>query len=215
MFSYSSAPLRYMAVLGALVAAGSFFMGAVYLANGIINGSQVEGWTTVIVLLAFLNGVAIAMLSMLGEYMVRTLRQVQMIPLRDIIPSRTRPVVTITLIALNALVFLYELSLGEGVETFIRTWGVVPARFSIVDAVFGPVFRYFDVFDEIADLATDQVGRPCHDPAGEVPPRRARKDGIGHHADGRFDVRRIDSGGGDLDHYFFLAWRPAQSLANW
>jgi glutathione S-transferase len=25
-------------------------------------------------------------------------------------------------------------------------------RFSLVDAVFGPVFRYFDVFDEIADL---------------------------------------------------------------
>ncbi|MEO6746764.1 MAG: glutathione S-transferase family protein, partial [Caldimonas sp.] len=25
-------------------------------------------------------------------------------------------------------------------------------RFSIVDAVFGPVFRYFDVFDEIADF---------------------------------------------------------------
>jgi len=24
--------------------------------------------------------------------------------------------------------------------------------FSLVDAVFGPVFRYFDVFDEIADL---------------------------------------------------------------
>ena len=26
------------------------------------------------------------------------------------------------------------------------------ARFSIVDAVFGPVFRYFDVFDEISDF---------------------------------------------------------------
>ena len=25
-------------------------------------------------------------------------------------------------------------------------------NFSLVDAVFGPVFRYFDVFDEIADL---------------------------------------------------------------
>jgi glycosyltransferase involved in cell wall biosynthesis len=76
MFSYSSAPLRFMAVLGALVAAGSFLMGLLYLINGIVNGSEVEGWTTVIVLLAFLNGVAIAMLSMLGEYMVRTLRQV-------------------------------------------------------------------------------------------------------------------------------------------
>jgi glutathione S-transferase len=37
-----------------------------------------------------------------------------------------------------------------------RVLGVGPyfagERFSIVDAVFGPVFRYFDVFDEIADF---------------------------------------------------------------
>lgn len=26
------------------------------------------------------------------------------------------------------------------------------ARFSVVDAVFGPIFRYFDVFDEVADF---------------------------------------------------------------
>jgi glutathione S-transferase len=32
-------------------------------------------------------------------------------------------------------------------------------RFSLVDAVFGPVFRYFDVFDEIADFGIF-VGKP-------------------------------------------------------
>jgi glutathione S-transferase len=31
--------------------------------------------------------------------------------------------------------------------------------FSLVDAVFGPVFRYFDVFDEIADLGI-LAGKP-------------------------------------------------------
>lgn len=76
MFSYSPAPLQLMAGLGAVVAIGSFCIGVVYLVHGVVAGSRVEGWTTVIVLLAFLNGVAIAMLSMLGEYMVRTLRQV-------------------------------------------------------------------------------------------------------------------------------------------
>ena len=54
-----------------------------------------------------------------------------MIPLRDIIPSRTTPFVTILLIAINVLVFLFQLSLGKGVEDFVRTWGVVPASFSI------------------------------------------------------------------------------------
>ncbi len=76
MFSYSPAPLQLMAGLGAVVALSSFLIGAVYLIHGVVSDSQVEGWTTVVVLLAFLNGVAIAMLSMLGEYMVRTLRQV-------------------------------------------------------------------------------------------------------------------------------------------
>jgi membrane associated rhomboid family serine protease len=55
-----------------------------------------------------------------------------MIPLRDIIPSRTTPVVTVSLIAVNVLVFLFELSLGDGIDGFIRDWGVVPATFSIV-----------------------------------------------------------------------------------
>ena len=59
-----------------MVAFGSFSIGVIYLIHGLVSDSQVEGWTTVVVLLAFLNGVAIAMLSMLGEYMVRTLRQV-------------------------------------------------------------------------------------------------------------------------------------------
>ena len=55
-----------------------------------------------------------------------------MIPLRDVIPSRTTPVVTISLIVVNVLVFLYELSLGEGLDQFIRVWGLVPAEFSLV-----------------------------------------------------------------------------------
>jgi membrane associated rhomboid family serine protease len=52
------------------------------------------------------------------------------IPLRDVIPSRTTPVVGITLIVLNVLVFLYEQSLGENaLRRFIMTWGLVPAVF--------------------------------------------------------------------------------------
>ena len=53
-----------------------------------------------------------------------------MIPLRDVIPSRTTPIVTILLIVLNALVFFYQLSLGAQVEDFVLFWGLVPAAFS-------------------------------------------------------------------------------------
>ncbi|MGH9240274.1 MAG: rhomboid family intramembrane serine protease [Vicinamibacterales bacterium] len=56
-----------------------------------------------------------------------------MIPLRDVIPSRTTPYVTIGLIAVNALVYLYEMTLGESsLEEFILYFGLVPAAFSWV-----------------------------------------------------------------------------------
>jgi membrane associated rhomboid family serine protease len=59
-----------------------------------------------------------------------------MIPLRDVIPSRTFPAVTITIIALNAVVFLYELTLSDReLLRFAMTWGLVPAAFSWVTVV--------------------------------------------------------------------------------
>jgi membrane associated rhomboid family serine protease len=55
------------------------------------------------------------------------------IPLRDVIPSRTTPYVTIGLIVVNALVFLYEMTLGDPtLEEFILYFGLVPAAFSWV-----------------------------------------------------------------------------------
>ena len=68
-----------------------------------------------------------------------------MIPLRDIIPSRTAPLVTISLIAVNVLVFLYQLSLGQGVDDFIMQWGLVPAYFSWV-TVFTSMFLHGGFF---------------------------------------------------------------------
>jgi membrane associated rhomboid family serine protease len=53
-----------------------------------------------------------------------------MIPLRDVIPSRTFPFVTITIIVLNALAFVFELSLDpRELSEFLRVYGVVPADF--------------------------------------------------------------------------------------
>ncbi len=64
-----------------------------------------------------------------------------MIPLRDVIPSRTTPYITIALIALNALAFIYQLSLGEQVNDFILYFGLVPAAFSWV-TVFTSMFLH-------------------------------------------------------------------------
>ena len=50
--------------------------GAAYFIRGLFADTAIPGWTTLIVLLAVFNGFTIAMLSMLGEYVVRTLNAV-------------------------------------------------------------------------------------------------------------------------------------------
>ncbi len=54
-----------------------------------------------------------------------------MIPLRDTVPTRTFPFVTLLLIALNVLTFFYELSLSTSRELgpFIRDHALIAARF--------------------------------------------------------------------------------------
>jgi hypothetical protein len=54
-----------------------------------------------------------------------------LIPLRDENPSLTTPVVTIGLIAVNTLAFLYQLSLGSAVRPFVFEWGMVPLRLTL------------------------------------------------------------------------------------
>ena len=61
-----------------------------------------------------------------------------MIPLRDTQPSFSFPIVTIGLIALNVLAFLYEFSLDEfSLNHFLLEYGFVPRRFQWVDILTG------------------------------------------------------------------------------
>ncbi len=53
-----------------------------------------------------------------------------MIPIRDRNPSGTFPYVTIGIIIINVLIFLYELSLGSGLGEFIMRFGVIPLKVS-------------------------------------------------------------------------------------
>jgi len=59
-----------------------------------------------------------------------------MIPLRDVIPSRTTPYITVTIIILNALAWFYELALPRDVlPLFLQFYGVVPADFGATTLV--------------------------------------------------------------------------------
>lgn len=54
-----------------------------------------------------------------------------MFPVSDVIPSKTRPYVTIALISVNVLTFLYELQLSRSeLQLMAYAFGVVPGYFS-------------------------------------------------------------------------------------
>ncbi|MBZ5728459.1 MAG: rhomboid family intramembrane serine protease [Acidobacteriia bacterium] len=65
-----------------------------------------------------------------------------MFPLRDTQPSNSRPVVTVLLIVVNILVFLFEFSLGDYERNaFIATYGLVPDRLHLA-SVFTHMFLH-------------------------------------------------------------------------
>jgi glycosyltransferase involved in cell wall biosynthesis len=76
LFSYSSWPLRAAAALGFAIAGLSFVLGGVLVIRGLLRDSVVPGWTSTMVLVSMFAGFIIALLSMIGEYVVRTLQTV-------------------------------------------------------------------------------------------------------------------------------------------
>lgn len=59
-----------------------------------------------------------------------------MFPLRDTQPSYSKPIVTVALIVINILVFLFEFSLDDySKNAFIGTFGLVPDRFHFANVL--------------------------------------------------------------------------------
>src|SRR6266704_2043502 len=53
-----------------------------------------------------------------------------MLPLRDDIPASRFPAATVGIIAINVVVFLYELRLGPDLENLLLSFAVIPARYT-------------------------------------------------------------------------------------
>lgn len=71
-----------------------------------------------------------------------------MIPLRDNIPSRTFPFVTIAIIIINTLVFLYELSLGKQLDQLVRIYSIIPTQY-ISGSAHYDLSRYLPLFSSM------------------------------------------------------------------
>jgi glycosyltransferase involved in cell wall biosynthesis len=75
LFNYSSYPLRAVTVFGMTISALSFMLGVYYLGRGLLTPIKVPGWTTLVVLVSFFNGITLLLLGMLGEYLIRLVNQ--------------------------------------------------------------------------------------------------------------------------------------------
>jgi dolichol-phosphate mannosyltransferase len=73
VISFSYAPLRWMSVAGAVVALVAFAYAGLLIALKIFRNQPIQGWTSLMVAIAFFSGVQLLSLGILGEYLWRTL----------------------------------------------------------------------------------------------------------------------------------------------
>jgi membrane associated rhomboid family serine protease len=72
-----------------------------------------------------------------------------MIPIRDTIPSRHYPVINTVIIVANILFFMVEMSQGEALNRFIYIYGLVPARYSMLQLA-----AHFTFFQQMFSLVS-------------------------------------------------------------
>lgn len=76
IINYTSLPLRILTSFGILISIFSFCMGLFLIVQRVLHDSIVPGWTSVVVLLSFFNGILLAILSIMGEYLARIISEV-------------------------------------------------------------------------------------------------------------------------------------------
>jgi membrane associated rhomboid family serine protease len=68
------------------------------------------------------------------------------IPLKDNVPTRTFPIVTVSLIAVNVLVYLWEVS-GKGLNNHVLSWGYYPC--AIDGPCLGPAIHHHELVETV------------------------------------------------------------------
>jgi len=76
LFNHSSIPLYTGLFVGFFFSFISFLFSFYYLITALFNGAIVPGWASIIIMLSFFNGILILLISLIGEYIIRILREV-------------------------------------------------------------------------------------------------------------------------------------------
>ena len=69
--SFTTVPLRFATVIGAIIALGAFCFLIFYITKTLIFGDPVQGFTTLVSIVLFLGGVQLLSIGILGEYIGR------------------------------------------------------------------------------------------------------------------------------------------------
>lgn len=69
--SFTTAPLRFATLAGAIIAVGAFCFLIFYISKTLLFGDEVRGFTTLISVMLFLGGVQLLTIGILGEYIGR------------------------------------------------------------------------------------------------------------------------------------------------
>lgn len=75
--SFSSIPLRFASIVGALVSLSSISYGLFIFLETLVTGSDLPGWATLTVSITFLGGVQLLSIGILGEYVGRIFSEVK------------------------------------------------------------------------------------------------------------------------------------------
>ena len=79
--SFSNVPLRLWGILGAIISLFAFLYGIWVILETMIWGNPTAGWPTVIVFQAFLGGILLMSIGIMGEYIGRIFTEVKRRPL--------------------------------------------------------------------------------------------------------------------------------------
>lgn len=69
--SFTTTPLRFATIIGALTAFGAFCFMVFYISKTLIYGDPVQGFTTLVSVMLFMGGVQLLCMGILGEYIGR------------------------------------------------------------------------------------------------------------------------------------------------
>lgn len=79
-FSYTTVPLKFISALGIMISMVGFLLAAYYMLKFFIHPTTIPGWTTLIILLNIYSGFMLLAIGVIGEYLIKTLHEVNKYP---------------------------------------------------------------------------------------------------------------------------------------